>query len=419
VRAFAAVLATLVMAPICAPRVPAEATPPTCQQAPSPGVPIPPQAPRDPLIAQLGLDQAWTLSTGSGVTVGVVDSGVDPASAKLAGAVDVGQTYRATTTSSVYARAADGRVDCDGHGTEIAGIIAGRTHAGDDRVSGIAPSARIYPVAIEGEIAQAPAALLAAAIRDAADHGSVLNLSFATPTNSPEIAAAIGYALSRDVVVVAAAANETGTGPNGGAATWYPAAYPGVLAVADVAADGAPQENGARGAWISLAAPGESLTTESRGGHGYVTVTGTSFATAIVSGAAALVRARFPSLSAAAVIARLERTAVPPGDGSRDPAIGYGIVDPFAALTAPLGAVPALSSARQAALPVPPIRHAAGRDSSAGVLELTAVLIAIALVLSLARLSMRSGQRRGWHPGALPPERADARVADPHPAELG
>jgi membrane-anchored mycosin MYCP len=411
----ALVTGTLLGTPAAGLAVPASA----CSQAPSPGVPIPPTAPRDPLISELGLDQAWPLATGSGVTVGVVDTGVDPASPKLRGAVDMGQTYRVLDTAAGYTHAADGRVDCDGHGTEVAGIIAGRTAAGDDRVSGVAPGVRIYPVAIQGDIAQAPAALIAAAIRDAAAHSSIVNLSFAQPTDSPEIRAAVEDAVAGNVIVVAAAANETGVSPNGGASVWYPAAYPGVLAVASVSADGSPDQSGARGDWISIAAPGESLTTVSRGGQGYVTVTGTSFATAIVSGAAALLRQRFPTMPPAQVIARLEHTAVPPGDGSHDDAVGYGTVDPYAALTS--SAVPGAATVapRHGAVPVQQVKAATGGENSSTVLAVVALLAALAVLVGLGTLSVRAGRRRGWHPGAVRAAEVDARSPEPHPAELG
>jgi type VII secretion-associated serine protease mycosin len=415
--------ALLAAAPVMVAQSPGAAVAPTaCQQAPAPGVPIPPLAPRDPLIGALGLDQAWALSTGEHVTVGVVDTGVDPASPKLAGAVQYGQTYRPVASKAVYTHAADGRVDCDGHGTEIAAIIAGRTNAGDDRVSGIAPSAAIYPVAIQGDIAQAPTALIGAAIRDAADHASVINLSFAQTTDSQDIRTAIEYALSKDVVVVAAAANETGTVAAGGSATWYPAAYPGVLAVASVSADGSSPASAARGTWIGLAAPGDSLTTVTRGGKGYVTVSGTSFATAVVAGAAALLRARAPNLTAREVVARLEETAVPPGDGSHDDAIGYGIVDPYAALTNTAVSASASGRTRAGAVAVQRVREAGKRGSSAEVLGATAMLVALAVLVGLATITVRSGRRRGWHAGrtpGTPGTPVDDRTAEPHPAELG
>jgi type VII secretion-associated serine protease mycosin len=382
-------------------------------------VPIPPLAPRDPLIGELALDQAWTLSTGAGVTVGVVDSGVDPSSPKLSGAVDIGVTYRVVDTAAVYASAPNGQVDCDGHGTEVAGIIAGRTEADDDRVSGVAPDSTVYPVAIQGDITQAPSALIGAAIRDAADHSQIINLSFAEPTDRPEIRSAVEYALRRGVVVVASAANDIGTAVTGETPISYPAAYPGVIAVASASPEGTVDPNAMRGKWISLAAPGTALTTVTRGGKGYVTVTGTSFATAIVSGAAALLKSRFPSLSPAQVAARLEETAVPPGDGSHDDTVGFGVVDPFAALTASTihGAEP--SPATHGSVPVQRVHAAAGGDSSSTVLAVVAVLAALAVLVGLATASVRSGRRRGWYPGTPPPAQADHRSAEPHPAELG
>lgn len=377
---------------------------------------MPPLAPRDPLITTLGLDQAWPLSTGTGVTVGVVDSGVNPASPKLAGAVDRGKTLRVDNTPKVFTTVDGGQVDCNGHGTAIAGIIAGRTAKGDNRVSGVAPTSRIYPVAVQGDIGQAPATLIAAAIRLAAQHARVINLSFAQTTDNKEIRAAVQYALRRDVVVVAAAANESAPASSG-SAVWYPAAYPGVLAVTAVAADGSPDPQAARGNYIGLAAPGEALTTVPPGGKGYVTVTGTSFATAIVSGTAALLRSRFPKLDATAVVQRLEHTAVPPGDGGRDDQIGFGVVDPFAALT--------LTTPRR-----PDVRPSAGRigvhdisagpppRSNAGVLGATAILASLAVLVGLATLSVRAGRRRGWHAGTRPTARVQERRAEAHSAEL-
>ena len=96
---------------------------------------------------------------------------------------------------------------------------------------GVAPDALIAPVRFDGALEQAPAAMIADAIRAGAERGSVLNLSFAVPVDNPLIRAAVRYALARDVVVVAAAGNERREQPG---LTWYPAAYDGVLAVASV-----------------------------------------------------------------------------------------------------------------------------------------------------------------------------------------
>jgi Subtilase family len=167
-----------------------------------------------------------------------------------------------------------------------------------------------------------------------------------------------------NVVVVAAAANETGVSPSGGASVWYPAAYPGVLAVASAPPDGSPAPNAARGKWISIAAPGTALMTVTRGGRGYVVISGTSFAPAIVSG-----------------------TVVSPVD--------------------------------RGAVPLQQVKAAPGGDSHATVLAVAAVLAARALLVGLGTRSVRVGRRRSWHPGAVPTVAADERVAEPRPAELG
>ncbi|HZC69211.1 MAG TPA: S8 family serine peptidase [Jatrophihabitans sp.] len=397
----------------------AAAAPTSCEQAPAPGKPLPKLAPRDPLISEMALDQAWPLSRGEGVTVGVVDSGVDPASPKLAGAVEPGVTYRVANNAAGFTVAPNGRVDCEGHGTQVAGVIAGRKGKGDDRVSGIAPAATIYPVAFLTPIEDSPPEMIGAAIRNAADNSEIVNLSFAMPVDRPEVRSAVDYALHRGVVVVASAANDNGTTLPGETPISYPAAYPGVIAVATAPPDGSVDPSAMRGSWISLAAPGTALMTEPRGGKDFVSVDGTSYATAIVSGAAALVKARFPDLSPAQVAARLEQTAVPPGDGSRDDTIGFGVVDPFAALTASTihGAQP--SATNQGSVPVQRVHAAARGDGSGKVLAVVAVLAALSVLVGLATASVRSGRRRGWYPGKPPAEHVDHRTAEPHPAELG
>ena len=182
----------------------------------------------------------------------------------------------------------------------------------------------------EGALAQAPTEMIAAAVRAGADRGRVLNLSFAVGVDEPAIRKAVQYAVDRDVVVVAAAGNEARSQPG---LTWYPAAYDGVLAVAGVDAAGQASAESNRGAWVDVAAPGEGLTAPSAGGEGFVAVKGTSFATAVVSGVAALVRARYPDMPAAEVVRRIEATAVS-STGGRDERTGAGIVDPYLALTA-------------------------------------------------------------------------------------
>jgi membrane-anchored mycosin MYCP len=310
---------------------PAVAAPVGCRNPAAAGQPLPATAPRDPTIARLGLERAWELSTGAGVTVAMVDSGVDAQQPKLGGALVPGYDFVSTQAPPGFSRQFGGLGDCGDngatHGTAVAGLIAARAGR-DDRVVGVAPGARIASVRIVDGVGNSSTQLIAAAIRSAAELGQVLNLSLAVPVDYPVIRQAIQYARSRDVVVVAAAGNES----SGSGAKWYPAAYPGVLAVAALKLDGSPLQESNSGPWIRIAAPGEGLTAPAAV-TGYVGVTGTSFATALVSGVAALVRARFPRLPAAAVIARLAGTAVPLG-ATHDDRVGAGIVDPFAALTA-------------------------------------------------------------------------------------
>jgi type VII secretion-associated serine protease mycosin len=377
------------------------------------GPPLPATAGQDPLIQRMGLRRAWELSTGAGVTVSVVDSGVDFRHPKLAGAVDPPADFLSTDGTTFETRPG-GPEDCVGHGTAIAGIIAARS-AGDDRVLGVAPGARIAPFRFEGDIANAPLAMIAAAIRAAADHSKVMDLSF-TAKHDPRIHDAIRYALSRDVVVVAAAGNENQSNPG---VTSYPAAYPGVLAVASVDADGRPSAESNRGSWVGIAAPGQELTTLASGGGGYTVVTGTSFATAVVAGTAALVRAKFPNLSAAEVVARLEDTAVSPGEG-RDDATGAGIVDPFAALSA-VGAtaptVPTVSATAAAGpavtgdavrvLPVPVAEPPLTPVGTIALAATTIMLVAAGIAAAAGMTRRRSAARRGV-------AGAQSRYADAH-----
>ena len=273
--------------------------------------------------------------------------------------------FRTSPTGAGFEQGRGTGDDCENHGTPIAGIIAARA-GGDERVLGIAPDARIAPVRFDGALAQAPTEMIAAAIRAGADRGQVMNLSFAVGVDEPAIRKAVQYAVDRNVVVIAAAGNEARSQPG---LTWYPAAYDGVLAVAGVDAAGQASAESNRGVWVDVAAPGEGLTAPSAGGEGFVAVRGTSFATAVVSGVAALVRARYPDMPAAEVVRRIEATAVS-ATGGRDERTGAGIVDPYLALTAEAVAPPARrldAPGRRSVEPVPrPPRCSVGRGRAAG-----------------------------------------------------
>ncbi|MDT0347687.1 S8 family serine peptidase [Streptomyces litchfieldiae] len=375
------------------------------------------------LIDLLGLRQAWDLSTGEDVLVGVVDSGVDAGHPDLAGdAVIRGSEFTVVPTERQARRTTPApRQDCSGHGTAVAGLIAARRSAGD-RMTGVAPAATIYPVRLDGAVEQLPPETIAAAIDDAVAAGvDVLNLSFGRPVDDRPVREAVANALANDVVVIAAAGNEGNGGPVGG--LMYPAAYDGVLAVGAVTDDGQPMESSNTGEWIDLAAYGDNLTVAAPEGSGYRTVAGNSFAAAQVSGAAALVRSRFPGLPAQDVARRLTESASPVGGGRND-MTGAGIVDPFGALThlGPSEAdgpdAEAGAATRGGGIPVqavPRDEPLVGTATATALAWSGALMLAVALSMLGAPAVRRAAGRR-WRAGPGP-EDTSAAPAAPRPAD--
>ena len=274
---------------------------------------------------ELRIPEAHKLSKGRGVVVAVIDSGVDASHPDLKGQVLAGRGIGPDA-------AVDGRRDPDtdgAHGTGIAGIIAG-AGGSEMRVLGIAPAAKILPVSLgpddyeDSEIAQG--------IRWAVDNGAdVINLSISGPgAASRDLAAAVRYALDKDVVVVAGAGNTR----IGMREVGSPANVPGVIAVSGTGMSGQFSQQSVRGPEVVLAAPVEKIIAPNPySPNGYALTTGTSSSAAIVSGVVALVRSRFPDLDAANVINRLIVTAEDRGPAGRDDMYGFGVVDPVAALT--------------------------------------------------------------------------------------
>ncbi|MEV6926916.1 type VII secretion-associated serine protease mycosin [Dactylosporangium sp. NPDC051485] len=280
-------------------------------------------------LSALDVRNAWKVSTGKGVTVAVIDSGVDASHPDLVGQVLPGIDLVEPGSNN------GGKVDPVGHGTTVASLIAG---SGRDRsgVEGIAPGAKILPIRVLDKANKYDdPGVVAQAVLWAVDHGAgVINLSLGGALRSEEIAESLAYAAAHDVVVVACTGN-IATDP----AThrvWYPAREPGVIAVAGL---GTSRGGGEETLWSGsltgpetvLTAPAVNLTGAKPGG-GYWQVQGTSFAAPLVAGAASLVRARFPRMSAANVINRLIWTAKDLGPEGRDDRFGYGEVDPVAAL---------------------------------------------------------------------------------------
>lgn len=283
-------------------------------------------------LGELRATHAWRHSTGDGVTVAVVDSGVDGGHPDLAGQVLPG--------IDLVAQGGDGRTDPVGHGTTVAGLIAGRNDD-DNGVMGLAPHAKILPVRVlDAENRYDDALIVARGVRWAVDNGArVINLSLGGSGTSPALAAALDYAFARDVVVVACTGNYSADpAPANGQSrpateVWYPAREPGVLAVTGLERETESLWSGAiTGSATVLSAPATGLVGARPGGTWKVQ--GTSFAAPLVSATAALVRAKWPEMSAATVVTRLITTASDLGAVGRDDRYGYGLVDPVAALTA-------------------------------------------------------------------------------------
>jgi type VII secretion-associated serine protease mycosin len=277
-------------------------------------------------LTSLHAASAWHESTGTGVTVAVLDSGVDANHVDLKGQVLPGADFVDGTT--------DGRKDPVGHGTTVAALIAGRS---DDSsgVEGVAPGAKILPVRVlDAQNKYRDATNVAKALRWAVDHGAdVVNMSLGGGVRSPALADAIDYAYRHGVVVVACTGNQLSGGTDD---VWYPAREPGVVAVAGLAEGGDEPtlwSGTLTGPETVLVAPAVNVLGARPGG--YWRVEGTSFAAPLVSATAALIRSRWPRMSADNVINRLITTADDLGPPGRDDQYGYGEVDPVAALTDP------------------------------------------------------------------------------------
>ena len=270
----------------------------------------------------------WPLAQGAGVTVAVIDSGVQASLPDLRGAVLAGGDM----TGAGGRGDTDGNASIDGHGTEVAALIAGQ--GTDHGVLGIAPRARILPVRI-GDSGTDSLLVVANAIRFAVRHGAqVINMSFGSAVASPAacgpvLQAAIAYALERDVVVIAAAGdNVLIRGPV------EPASCPGVLAVGGVEPDGSLWRGSTRVPYVAVTAPGDHIAFEGRDGRYSTSAWGTSFSAPLVAGTAALIRSRYPHMPWYQVDQRLIDTAIPAARPVPDDGYGYGIVDPARAVNA-------------------------------------------------------------------------------------
>jgi type VII secretion-associated serine protease mycosin len=339
------------------------------------------------------------LATGAGIIVAVIDSGVDRAHPQLTGQVLAGADY--------LDRRGDGRLDCVGHGTAVASIIAGHRVARAG-LRGLAPGAKILPVRVsEQQIIDGQATgdtvnpeEFGAAIRWAVDHGAdVLNLSVVSYVDSPRVRSAVRYAVEHDVVVIAAVGNLHG---QGGDLRPYPASYDGVLGVAAIGPDGMRQPDSQIGSYVDISAPGARVVGAMPGG-GHRMQEGTSYAVPFVAATAALVREYWPMLSAKEVALRILATADPAPGGRDSDAYGSGVVNPYRALTeevatgVPQRARPLAAKVTDPAAAVMAQREAHTRRLA---LALAAGGVVLAAVALLCGLVLPRGARRRWRPAA-------------------
>ncbi|MGW3089286.1 type VII secretion-associated serine protease mycosin [Streptomyces sp. NPDC001108] len=370
-------------------------------------------------------DEMWRTSTGEGVVVAVIDSGVDEKNPDLVGQIVKGKDLEPDVLG-------DERADYDGHGTGVAGLIAGtgRGHGGDGAF-GLAPGSKILPIRMPetgvGETQDVGEAefnrVVSVAIRYAADRGAkVINISMGSQSGSQALTDAVKYALAKGSLIFAAAGNSGG----GANMPEYPAETRGVVGVGAVGHDGKRTEESQYGPQIDFTAPGIDMVHPCKGGTQLCETSGTSAASAIASASAALIWSKHPDWTNNQVLRVLLNTAGKPKSGAkRSDDVGYGAVRPRVALKAPgdpgpagvyplpdLAAAespspspagasaekPSGAAAADAPATAAPTADASGSGGGTGLwigLAVGVVVLAGAVAVALAARSRRHSVRRG------------------------
>jgi subtilisin family serine protease len=362
-------------------------------------------------LHELHITTAQRISDGSGVTIAVLDTGVDAAAPDLGGSVLTGPdfTHSGRTAGGPFFGI---------NGTEVASIIAGHGHGPGDSegIMGVSPAAKILsvrvtldggdPLLADPAVTAGLPASIAEGIRYATDNGaSVIDLPMdpgaASATGTPGVPglaagsaaekSAVAYALSKGVVLVAPAGDD-GTG---GGIVNYPAAYPGVISVGAFDQDFTKAPFSSHQPYVTLTAAGEGVTAATP--TGYATVNSTSAASAVVTGIVAMIRSEFPALTPAQVTKSLTSSTRFRRPGGALIGSGYGTADAAAALKAAAamaephgqragtGSVARVAPATPAAHPAKPGLSRRLRRDGAVSLALLVVLLAAVTVFALLR----------------------------------
>ncbi len=348
------------------------------------------------VLDTMHIQAAWRVTKGNGVTVAVIDSGVDPAVSDLTGSVRTGPDLTGVHTPR-------SNPNWGAHGTWMASLIAGHGHGHDDRdgVLGVAPKARILSIrvitdradpgysAYQNEPPGRGQRELAAAIRYAVRHKArVISMSLGYNEPSLIVRDALQYAMRSDVVIVASSGNsgdaQTSRG-QGHAPYSFPADYPGVIGVAAIGESGEPAYFSSDNLSVQVAAPGVGVPAAGRGGN-YWTVSGTSPACALTAGVVALIRSKYPRLTAPQVRRAIIWSASNRPAGGYDDEIGFGTVDAVAALRS--ARREARQDARQRLTPAKMVSAGFFGDGRAGVTSVPVPPRGLGVLLGLSALAI-------------------------------
>ncbi|MFE4453408.1 type VII secretion-associated serine protease mycosin [Streptomyces sp. NPDC056796] len=356
------------------------------------------------------MDELWEQSTGKGVRVAVIDTGVDVRNPQLTKAVDAGsgrnlmaKNLKDDNGDKLERGKENGTTDLVGHGTKVAGIIAARAAKGTG-FTGLAPDATIIPIQQNDAEGHGTADTLADAIRYAADQAGadVINISQDTadavrPTDRLE--QAVKAALAKEIVIVASAGND---GLGGNVKETYPASYDGVLAVAASDRNNERAAFSQSGEFVGVAAPGVDMISTVPGG-GHCADNGTSFSAPYVAGVAALIKAKHKDWTQKQIVAQIEQTAERSVAG-HDRLVGWGVIDPVRALTEddkPIETPVANEGVSRGEAPVPAALHLGETADERNARLATYVVVGGAVLVAAiagAAVAVRDRQRRRGRP---------------------